>query len=101
MSNSFTYFVGVCATGVQPAPPNLSVSVKNESLLVTWGLPDSRTQIASCLEYELDLGDKVEEVCLLYMNYYRCLCFGAHTVPAGMIKKICAESSLQSLLLPN
>lgn len=97
MSNSFTYFVGVCATGVQPAPPNLSASVKNGSLLVTWGLPDSRTQIASCLEYELDLGDKVEEL----LNYYRCLCFGAHTVPAGMIKKICAESSLQSLLLPN
>ncbi|KAF1383411.1 hypothetical protein PFLUV_G00131620 [Perca fluviatilis] len=40
-------------------PPNISASVKDEGLVVTWGLPHSRVNPHShCFEYQLDMGDQ-------------------------------------------
>lgn len=40
-------------------PHNISASVRDGSLLVTWGLPFSRTDSnPSCFEYQLDIGDQ-------------------------------------------
>lgn len=65
MINSSTYFVNVFATEVLSPPSNISASVKDGRLLVAWGLPGSRTtNNKDCFKYELDLGDKVEDMCL-------------------------------------
>ncbi|KAF3850527.1 hypothetical protein F7725_012299 [Dissostichus mawsoni] len=40
-------------------PQNISASIKDGGLLVTWGLPHSRAHISSsCFEYQLDMGDQ-------------------------------------------
>ncbi|XP_031162674.2 granulocyte-macrophage colony-stimulating factor receptor subunit alpha-like isoform X2 [Sander lucioperca] len=40
-------------------PQNISASVKNEGLVVTWGLPHSHIDPnPHCFEYQLDMGDK-------------------------------------------
>ncbi|XP_078120765.1 uncharacterized protein LOC144526904 isoform X2 [Sander vitreus] len=40
-------------------PQNISVSVKDEGLVVTWGLPHSRVDpYPHCFEYQLDMGDQ-------------------------------------------
>ncbi|XP_036939005.1 interleukin-5 receptor subunit alpha-like [Acanthopagrus latus] len=42
-------------------PDNISVSVKDGELSVTWALPSSKdTENPECFEYQLDLGDKKE-----------------------------------------
>ncbi|XP_068593900.1 interleukin-13 receptor subunit alpha-1-like [Cebidichthys violaceus] len=41
---------------VMPPPQNISASVRDGGLLVTWGLPQNRDE--SCFEYQLDMGDQ-------------------------------------------
>ncbi|XP_029971128.1 uncharacterized protein LOC115405633 [Salarias fasciatus] len=42
-------------------PSNISVSVENDTLFITWGLPSSRgTYHARCFEYQLNMGDQFE-----------------------------------------
>ncbi|XP_061747171.1 granulocyte-macrophage colony-stimulating factor receptor subunit alpha-like [Nerophis ophidion] len=44
---------------VLPPPGNISASVNDDGLVVSWGLPHSRvTSQPSCFEYQLDLGDE-------------------------------------------
>ncbi|KAM9350079.1 uncharacterized protein ABDE67_009797 [Symphorus nematophorus] len=41
------------------SPPNISASVKDGDLMVTWGLPYSREiNKVQCFEYQLDMGDQ-------------------------------------------
>lgn len=57
----------MCATEVLSPPDNISVSVKDGELSVTWALPSSKdTENPECFEYQLDLGDKVQYVCMCY-----------------------------------
>lgn len=49
-----------CATEVLSPPRNISASVKDGDLLVTWDLPRSRADYnPSCFEYQLDFGEQV------------------------------------------
>nr|XP_057923351.1 interleukin-5 receptor subunit alpha-like [Doryrhamphus excisus] len=44
---------------VLPPPGNISASVRNEDLVVTWQVPRGRAYYnPSCFEYQLDVGDK-------------------------------------------
>ncbi|XP_059201352.1 granulocyte-macrophage colony-stimulating factor receptor subunit alpha-like [Centropristis striata] len=47
---------------VLPPPPNISASITDGVLLVTWGLPHTRIAVdSSCFEYQLDLGHHDQE----------------------------------------
>lgn len=55
----------VCATEVLSPPHNISASVKDGDLLVSWALPYSQVSSnPSCFEYQLDMGDQVQHVCV-------------------------------------
>lgn len=55
----------VCATEVLSPPSNISASVKDGNLLVTWEPPVGRiAENPECFQYELALDDQVEYVCL-------------------------------------
>lgn len=65
----------VCATEVLSPPHNISASVKEGNLLVSWSLPYSKVSSNTwCFEYQLDLGDQVQHVCVYDMDvdYFRC-----------------------------
>lgn len=60
----------MCATEVLSPPQNISASVKNEGLVVTWGLPHSHIDPnPHCFEYQLDMGDKVQYRQYVEMRY--------------------------------
>ncbi|XP_026230242.1 granulocyte-macrophage colony-stimulating factor receptor subunit alpha-like isoform X2 [Anabas testudineus] len=62
LHNNWTSYTYVCEQDmieVLSPPSNISVSVKDEVLQVTWGLPGNRLKwTEQCFEYELDLGDQ-------------------------------------------
>ncbi|XP_067331286.1 interleukin-5 receptor subunit alpha-like isoform X2 [Channa argus] len=58
---SYTYMYEMELLEVLSPPSNISASVKDKYLMVTWSLPGSRTTTnPQCFEYQLDLGDQEE-----------------------------------------
>lgn len=55
----YTYTYNMAMLEVLSPPQNISASIKDGDLLVTWGLPFSRIgSNPTCFEYQLDMGDQ-------------------------------------------
>ncbi|XP_035491777.2 uncharacterized protein LOC118311765 isoform X1 [Scophthalmus maximus] len=52
----YTYVYDKDTLELLSPPPNIKATVKDEGLLVTWGVPQNQSH--QCFQYELDLGDQ-------------------------------------------
>lgn len=60
-----THTVCVCAKELLLPPQIISATVEDGNLVVQWDLPKSRvTTKEKCFDYQLDMGDKVQNVCV-------------------------------------
>lgn len=70
--------VDVCATEVLSPPVNVSATVQDGHLLVTWN-PSCQAS-SQCSEYQLDLGDQVQYVCVYGLLWMLIITERTHTI---------------------